>query len=332
MDMDLVFIGTGGSVPTARRATACLLARVGGERLMFDCGEGSQRQLQRSVGLVQVDEIYITHFHADHYLGVPGLLKTYDLLGRERSVSVIGPPGLIDLFKALRRIFGKLAYEVELVELAEGEAVRHDGYEVRAFPVEHRMRAHGYALVEDERPGHFDPDAAKRLGVAEGPDFGRLQSGEEVRGKDGVVQPSDVMGEPRRGRKLVITGDTAPCEMTRMAAHQAQLLVHDGSFADEETARATETGHSTARQAAELARVAEVGMLALVHVSSRYDVRAVLTEAHEAFPDTVAPRDFDLVDVPFPERGKPRFVEGGARRGGADARAAGSEPEPPSVP
>ena len=314
MDMDVVFLGTGGSVPTARRNTACVLARVGGERLMFDCGEGSQRQMQRSTGLVQVDEIYLTHFHADHYLGVPGLLKTYDLNDRERGLRIFGPPGLIDLFTALRRIFGKLTYEVELIELDPGEAVRHDGYEVRCFAVEHRMRAHGYALVEDERPGHLDPDAAARLGIAAGPDLGRLQGGEEVEGLAGVVRPGDVMGPPRAGRKVVVTGDTAPCEMTRVAAHQAQLLVHDGSFAVEETARAGETGHSTARQAAELARDAEANLLALVHVSSRYDVRAVLDEARAVFPDAVAPRDFDVVEIPFPERGEPRLIESGARQ------------------
>jgi ribonuclease Z len=312
--MDVVFLGTGGSVPTARRATACLLARVGGERLMFDCGEGSQRQMQRSTGLVQVDEIYLTHFHADHYLGVPGLLKTYDLNGRERDLKVIGPPGVFDLFGALRRIFGTLSYEVELVELEPGEAVRHDGYEVRSFPVEHRTTAFGYALVEDERPGHLDPEAAARLGVTHGPDLGRLQRGEQVEGSGGVVRPEDVMGEGRRGRKLVITGDTAPCEMTRLAAHQAQLLVHDGSFAVEETVRASETGHSTARQAAELAAEAEVKLLALVHISSRYDVRAVLDEAREAFPGAVAPRDFDVIEIPFPERGDPQLIESGARR------------------
>jgi ribonuclease Z len=325
MNLDLVFLGTGGSVPTARRATACLLARVGGERLLFDCGEGSQRQMHRSVGLVALDEIYVTHFHADHYLGIPGLLKTYDLQGRERDLRVIGPPGLIDLFKALKRIFGRLCYEVELIELDEGEAVRHDGYEVRSFPVEHSTRAYGYAVVEDERPGHFDPEAAALLGVAEGPDFGRLQRGEEVQGRDGTVRPEQVMGRTRAGRKLVVTGDTAPCEMTRLAAHQAQVLVHDGSFADEEVGRALETRHSTARQAAELAQAAEVAMLALVHISSRYDVREVLAEARDEFEPTVAPRDFDLIEVPFPERGVPRLIEGGARhRRQPEAR----EPEP----
>ena len=313
MDLSVVFLGTGGSVPTARRATACLLARVGGERLLFDCGEGSQRQMHRSIGLVQVDEIYVTHYHADHYLGLPGLLKTYDLQARERPLRIVGPPGLESLFRVLGRIFGRLSYEIELVELGEGEAIRHDGYEIRCFPVEHRMAAYGYALVEDERPGRFDPELAARLGVQPGPDFGRLQAGEAVAAGDGQVRPEQVMGEPRRGRKVVVTGDTAPCEMTRVAAHEAELLVHDGSFADDELERAAETGHSTARQAAELAREAGVKLLTLVHVSSRYDVRDVLAQAREVFSSAEAPRDFDVVEIPFPERGEPRLIEGGAR-------------------
>jgi ribonuclease Z len=313
MDLSVVFLGTGGSVPTARRATACLLVRAGGERLLIDCGEGSQRQMQRSTGLVPVDEIYLTHYHADHYLGVPGLLKTYDLQGRERPLRIIGPPGLGDLFKTIGRIVGRVSYEVELVELDEGDAVRHADYEVRCFGVDHRVRAYGYAVIEDTRPGRFDPALAERLGVEPGPDFGRLQGGQPVRGTDGPVQPEQVMGEPRRGRKVVVSGDTAPCEMARVAAHEAELLVHDGSFADQEAERAAETGHSTARQAAEVARDAGAAMLALVHVSSRYDVREVLAEAREAFPSTEAPRDFDLVEVPLPERGPPRLIEDGAR-------------------
>jgi ribonuclease Z len=316
MDMDVVFLGTGGSVPTARRSTACVLTRVGGDRMLFDCGEGSQRQMQRSTGLVQADEIYITHLHADHYLGIPGLLKTYDLNGRERELRVIGPPGLFHLFKALRRIFGRLAYALDLIELEPDEPVRYSGYEVRPFEVSHRMRAYGYALVEDERPGRFDPKEAERLGVAPGPAFKQLQDGNVVEGSAGSVAPEQVMGEARSGRKIVISGDTAPCEMTRVAAHEAQLLVHDASFADEELERAGETGHSTGRQAAELAAGASVGMLALVHISSRYDVRAVLDEAREAFPAAIAPRDFDLVEIPFPERGEPRLVENGARERG----------------
>jgi ribonuclease Z len=314
MDLSLVFLGTGGSVPTARRATACLLARVGGERILFDCCEGAQRQMHRSVGLVPVDEIFITHFHADHYLGIPGLLKTYDLQGRERPLRVVGPPGLGELFKSLQRIMGRVGYELELVELAAGDPIRHDGYEIRCFPVEHRMRAYGYALVEDARPGRFDAEAAERLGVEHGPAFGRLQRGETVETDRGSVGPEDVMGEPRAGRKIVVSGDTAACEMTRVAAHEAQVLVHDGSFAEEEADRAAETGHATARAAAELAREAGVKLLSLVHISSRYDVHDVLDEARQEFPATVAPRDFDVIEVPFPERGEPHLVEQGARQ------------------
>ena len=313
MDLSVVFLGTGGSAPTARRATACVLVRMGGERILFDCGEGSQRQMQRSTGLVQLDEIYLTHYHADHYLGLPGLLKTYDLQSRDRPLRIVGPRGLHGLFSVLGRIFGKLSYDVELVELAQGDAVRHDGFEVRCFEVEHRMRALGYAVVEDERPGRFDLEAATRLGVQPGPDFSRLQEGEPVNGSDGLVSPDQVMGAPRRGRKVVMSGDTGPCEMTRVAAHEAELLVHDASFADEEIQRAAETGHSTARQAAELAAEAGVKLLTLVHISSRYDVRDVLAEAREAFPTAEAPRDFDLVEIPFPERGEPALIENGAR-------------------
>ena len=315
MDLSVVFYGTGGSVPSARRATACVLIRAGGSRILVDCGEGAQRQMMRSTGLVQVDEILLTHFHADHYLGLPGLLKTYDLMDREAPLRIAGPPGLRDLFESLRRVFGRIRYDVELVELEPGEAIAHtdEGFELSAFEVDHRMRANGYAFVEAARPGRFDAEAAKALGVTDVRDFGRLQRGEAVPGSDGEVGPEQVMGESRQGRKVVITGDTAPCEMTRIAAHGAELLVHDGTFSDEETARAAETGHSTARQAAELAAAAEVKMLALVHISSRYHVGAVLDEAREAFPEAHAVRDFDLVEIPFPERGDPELVDRGAK-------------------
>ena len=314
MDLNVVFLGTGGSVPSARRATACILIRAGGSRILVDAGEGAQRQMINSTGLVHVDDIYLTHFHADHYLGLPGLLKTYDLMERQAPLRIVGPPGLVDLFEALRRIFGRLRYDVELIELEAGQGIDHDGFEVRAFEVEHRMKALGYAYVEPERPGRFDVDAARGLGISDDRDFGRLQRGETISVDGSEVRPDQVLGEPRSGRKLVITGDTSPCEMTRIAAHEAQLLVHDGTFAVEESARAAETGHSTARDAAQLAAAAEVAMLAIVHVSSRYNVSAVLDEAKGAFPDTVAPRDFDLIEIPFPERGDPELIQGGAKQ------------------
>ena len=315
MDLPVVFYGTGGSVPTARRATACVLIRAGGKRVLVDCGEGAQRQMMRSTGLVQVDEILITHLHADHYLGLPGLLKTYDLMERQAPLRIAGPPGLRGLFDGLRRVFGKIRYEVELIELGAGDALEHgdEGFEMHAFEVEHRMPANGYAFVESERPGRFDADRARELGVGDARDFGRLQRGEAVTGDSGEVRPEQVMGEARQGRKIVITGDSAPSEMTRVAAHAAQLLVHDGTFSDEDLARAAETGHSTVRQAAELAAEAEVRMLALVHISSRYHVPVVLEEATAAFPNSHAVRDFDVVEIPFPERGEPELIEGGAR-------------------
>lgn len=314
MDLSAIFLGTGGSVPSARRSTASVMLARGGKRLMFDCGEGTQRQLQRSVGLAQVDEIYLTHFHADHVLGLPGLLKTYDLTAREEPLTIYGPRGLRDLFKAtLSRLVGRTDYGIGLVELDPGESVPHDGAEVRAFAVEHSVRANGYALVEAERPGRFDPDAAKRLGVAEGPAFAALQRGEEVEGSAGPVRPDDVMGASRPGRTVAITGDTAPCHSTVSAAADADLLIHDASFSEEEVQRAADTGHSTVGQAAAVAREAHVKMLALVHISSRYHVGTVLDEAREVFEPSVAPKDFDLIEIPFPERGEPTLVPNGAR-------------------
>jgi ribonuclease Z len=313
MDLSVIFLGTGGSVPSARRSTASVLVARGGERLMFDCGEGTQRQMQRSLGLTQVDEVYLTHFHADHVLGLPGLLKTYDLTDRREPLTIYGPPGLRDLFATLGRLVGRLGYELDLVELGPGEAVPHAGYEVRPYRTEHTESSCGYALVEESRPGRFDPEAAKKLGVEEGPAFARLQRGEAVEGATGPVGPAEVMGKSRAGRTLVITGDTTPCDATAEAAFRAELLVHDASFAKEESPRASETHHSTAAQAAAVAKEAEVKLLALVHISSRYHVGMVLEEAQEIYEPTVAPRDFDLIEIPFPERAEPKLVPNGAR-------------------
>jgi ribonuclease Z len=313
MDLSVAFMGTGGSVPTARRSTTCVIVMRGGDRLMFDCGEGSQRQMQRSLGLIQLDEIYLTHLHADHFLGLPGLLKTYDLQDRDAPLTIYGPPGTRDLFAALRRVVGRTRYEVEIVEVGPGEPLDRGEYEVRPFPVEHRTTAYGWALAEQVRPGRFDAEAAERLGVPEGPAWGALQRGEPVEGSDGTVQPSHVLGEERPSRKLVITGDTAPCHATAEAAAGGQLLIHDGSFAEEEAQRAAETAHSTAGQAAALAREADVAMLALVHISSRYNVNEVLDEARAEFENTVAPRDFDLIEIPYPDRGEPELIQNGAR-------------------
>ena len=314
MDLSVAFLGTGGPVPTALRGTASVLVTRGGEKLMFDCGEGTQRQLRRSLGLVQVDEIYLTHFHLDHCLGLPGLLKTYDLNDRTAPLHLFGPVGLTGLMRDLQPLIGRLGYHLEVEELEGGDIVPHVDYEIEAFPVEHRTRALGYALLEDDRPGRFDPEEATRLGVKPGPDFKALQDGEEVDGNDGKVRPEQVMGEDRLGRAVAITGDTGPCRATIEAASDADLLVHDASFMIEDGERARETGHSTGTEAAEVAAEAGVKMLALVHISSRYHVGKALDEARETFGNTIAPRDFDVVEIPFPERGEPTLVPKGARK------------------
>jgi ribonuclease Z len=317
VDLSAIFLGTGGSVPSARRSTASVLISRGGERLLFDCGEGTQRQMQRSVGLVQVDAIHLTHFHADHVLGLPGLLKTYDLTDREAPLTVYGPRGLRELFAVLNPIVGRLHFGLELVELEPGEAVAGDGYEIQPFEVAHSARAYGYALVEDERPGRFDVEEARALGVPEGPAFAALQRGEEVQGSAGAVRPEQVIGTARPGRTVVLTGDTSPSPATVAAAADAELLIHDASFAEEDAQRAAETGHSTVGQAASVAGEAHVKMLALVHISSRYHVGKVLEEAQDVYEATVAPKDFDIIEIPFAERGYPELIPNGAReRGG----------------
>jgi ribonuclease Z len=305
MDLDVVFIGTAGSAPTARRSLPATLVRRGGDRLLFDCGEGTQRQLLRSLGLIELEEVFITHFHADHWLGLPGMLKTFSLRGRERPLTVYGPPGLRALFDAMKIVIGKSTYPLRLVELEPGQELKRDGYLVAPFAVEHRVTAYGYVIVESERPGRFDEAKARELGVAPGPEFGRLQQGDPVPGADGLVMPDQVLGAARAGRKVVLAGDTAPCDMTRVVAHGADLLVHEATFIDADAERAGETMHSTALAAARLAADAEVKMLALTHVSPRYSGGELRDEARSVFENTIVPRDFDSVEIPLPERGPP---------------------------
>jgi ribonuclease Z len=331
VDLDLVFFGTSGSVPTAQRAPTALLLRRGGERLLFDCGEGTQRQLLRSaVGLVELREVFVSHFHADHYLGLPGMLKTFALRGREVPLTVYGPSGLKELFAALRRVFGKLTYPLELVELRPGDVLERDEYNLVTFPVAHRVESLGFALVEHPRPGRFDVEASDALGVPSGPERGLLQAGESIQLPDGrIVTPDKVLGPPRPGRKIVLSGDTAASQTVVEAARGAEVLVHEATFLDEERERARETAHATALEAAEAAREADVGLLALTHLSNRYFGPEVAREARTIFPDTVVPKDFDVIDVPFPERGSPRLIKGGALHAREEREPT---PEPEAVP
>jgi ribonuclease Z len=314
VDLDLVFLGTSGSMPTSFRGAPALLVRRGGERLLFDCGEGTQRQLLRSaVGLVDLRDVFLTHYHADHYLGLPGMLKTFALRGREEPIAIHGPNGLSSLFSDLRRIFGKLTYEYTLVELHPGDRLRRDGYTLDVFPVLHGRGAVGYTLLEDERPGRFDVPTADALGIPAGPERGALQRGETITLVDGrVIEPGQVLGPPRRGRKVSITGDTAPSSEVVDAVRNADVLVHEATFLEDEQDRARETLHSTALDAAATAREADAGLLALVHLSSRYLGRDAAREARTVFPETVVPKDFDTIEVGFEERGGPHLVKGGA--------------------
>jgi len=304
MELSVMFAGTAGSVPSARRGLPALLVRRGAERILIDCGEGTQRQLLRAGGLSDITDVFITHLHVDHWLGLPGLLQTFNLRDRERQLTIHGPQGLLELMRAMRRVYGRLGFELDVVELAAGDAVRRDTLEIQAVNVRHRVLAYGYVLVEDARPGRFDAGLAEQLGVTPGPDFGRLQRGETVAG----VRPEQVVGPAREGRKIVVSGDTAPCETLAIAAHGADLLIHEATFSEEERERAQLTGHSTAAQAARIAADAQVRMLALTHISARYGGRELREEARAIFPATELPRDFDSIEIPLPERGEPALL------------------------
>ena len=299
-----MFAGTAGSAPSARRGLPALLVRRGAERILIDCGEGTQRQLLRAGGLSDITDVFITHLHVDHWLGLPGLLQTFNLRDRERPLTIHGPQGLLELMRAMRRVYGRLGFELDVIELAAGDAVRRDTLEIQAVNVRHRVLAYGYVLVEDTRPGRFDAGLAEQLGVTPGPDFGRLQRGETVAG----VRPEQVVGPAREGRKIVVSGDTAPCETLAIAAHGADLLIHEATFGEEERERAQLTGHSTAGQAARIAADAQVRMLALTHISARYGGRELREKARAIFPATELPRDFDSIEIPLPDRGEPALL------------------------
>jgi ribonuclease Z len=265
------------------------------------------------VGLVELREVFLTHYHADHFLGLPGMMKTFALRGRETPLDIYGPPGLKSLFSVLRRVFGKLTYPVELVEIRPGHVLERGDYNIVGFPVAHGVASIGYALIEHPRPGRFDVETADALGVPPGPERGMLQRGESITLDDGrTITPDAVLGPARAGRKLVLSGDTMPAASVLEMAHGADLLIHEATFADEEQERARETMHSTAREAAELARSAEVKMLALTHLSNRYFGSELAREARDVFPETVVPKDFDIIELRFEERGGPQLIKGGA--------------------
>lgn len=312
----VTFLGTASSRPTVNRNVSAIAVRREGRSFLFDCGEGTQRQMMRfGVGFA-VEEVFITHAHADHYLGLTGLLRTLGLQGRREPLAVWGPADSRPLLETLVGLGGdRLPFPVRLRELPPGEEANYDGFRIRAVPTGHAPNAIGLALVEESRPGRFDVEAAHRLGVPEGPLFGRLHRGETVRAEDGrTVRPEEVVGPARPGRKVVYSGDTPPTEAMVDAARSADLLIHEATFDRTEARRAAETRHSTASQAARVAARAGVRKLVLTHLSARYADRPglLLREARETFRACTVARDGMVVEVPFPEAASDPRVGTGA--------------------
>ena len=304
MSLTLTLLGTSASRPTVERNVASAVLVREGETLMFDCGEGTQRQMMRYGVSFSLRDIYFTHMHADHVIGVIGLLRTMALQGRTEPMRLIGPVGAGRHLKRAKE-FGvdRITFPVEIVELDASTRVDHGAFAVVPFPVDHGPALSlGYAMIEPERKGRFNPDRARELGIPEGPLWGQIHRGQPVTLPDGrTVSPETLVGAPRPGRSVVITGDTRPCDATVEMSRGADLLVHEATFADEEAERARETGHSTAREAAEVAARAGVRRLVLTHLSARYshDPSDLGREAREAFADVIVGRDGMEIDVPY---------------------------------
>jgi ribonuclease Z len=301
--LSITFLGTGAATPTIDRNVAGLAVQREGETLLFDCGEGNQRQMMRyGVGFA-FREIFFSHYHADHLLGVTGLLRTMGLQDRTLPVTLYGPKGAQKILGAAITLgIERNKFPVEIVEVKPGDRLARDEYEIAVFETEHRADTVGYALVEHVRLGRFNPDRARELGIPEGPFWGQLHKGKTVTLPDGrMIGPADLVGAPRPGRTLVYSGDTRPHLSVVEASRGADLLVHEATFGGDEMERARETGHSTAAEAAKVALDAGVRRLVLTHISSRYtrDAAELLAEARAVFPETVIARDGMTVDVPY---------------------------------
>ena len=299
------FLGTGAATPTVDRNVAGLAVQREGETLLFDCGEGNQRQMMRYGVGFSFTEIFFSHYHADHFLGVTGLLRTMGLQDRSAPVTLYGPRGAQRILGAAISLgIERNKFPVEIREIRPGDRLTRDEYDIVVFETDHRPDTVGYALAEHTRLGRFNPDRARELGVPEGPLWGRLHKGETVALGDGrTISPADLVGSPRLGRTLVYSGDTRPSLAVVEAARGADLLIHEATFGSDELERAKETGHSTAAEAARVAVEAGVRRLVLTHVSPRYtrDAPELLAEARAIFPETVVARDGMVVDVPYPE-------------------------------
>ncbi len=305
MPLTVTFLGTGAACPSVERNVASIALTREGETLLLDCGEGTQRQMMRYAVGFTFREIYFTHYHADHILGLTGLLRTMGLQDRTAPVKLYGPRGAERVLGAALALgIEKNRFPVEIVEVKAGDRVAHAQYDMVAFEADHRADTIGWALVEHERLGRFDPERARALGIPEGPLWGKIHKGEAVALDDGrVVTPAELVGPPRRGRTVVYSGDTRPSVHVTAMARGADLLIHEATFSSEELARAEETGHSTAAQAARIATEAAVTRLVLTHISPRYtrDAPELLAEARAVFANVIVAKDGMTLDVPYPD-------------------------------
>ena len=304
MSLSIRFLGTSATRPTTERNVASVALMREGETMLFDCGEGTQRQMMRYHISFAFADVFFTHFHADHVIGIIGLMRTLALQGREEPLRLWGPRGGARFLRRAEQFgFDRLTFPVEITELEPLQAVKRNGYEIIPYAVNHRGSASlGYALVEEQRKGRFNPDLARELGVPEGPLWGQIHRGQAVTLPDGrTIDPVVLVGPPRRGRRIVLTGDTRPCDATIEIARDADLLVHEATFGDEEAQRAEETGHSTAREAATVAQRADVRQLVLTHLSARYsrDASELEREAREVFANTTIARDGTELEVAY---------------------------------
>ena len=304
MSLNVIFLGTAGSVPTPKRSLPAILIQRKGEQIMFDCGEGVQRQMIKAkAGFHKKMKIFITHMHGDHVLGLPGLLQTMALLDREKKLNIYGPPGIKRFLEGIREtVQFVLTFPVEVYEIEkEGVVCEEEEYYVQAVWANHVIPSLSYALIEKPRPGKFYPEKAKALGVPEGPLWSKLQHGQKIKLFNGrIVKPEDVTGPLRPGRKIVYTGDTRPFKGFTKFAAGADLLIHDATLDNEMVERAEEDGHSTPEQAARNAKRAKVKQLILTHVSARYDDASILLEqAKKIFKNTKVAEDFMKIEIPL---------------------------------
>jgi ribonuclease Z len=291
--MRLTFLGTAGSWPTKERSASAIALDLDRELVLLDCGEGTQRQFfQSSASFMRVRRVFITHFHGDHFLGLPGLIQSMSLNHREMPLDIYGPPDAEEMVgRALRLGYFQLRFPVEVHALAPGATVELDGYTVRTAHAEHPVPSLAYRIEEHEKRGRFDAAKARELGI-HGTDFARLEAGEEVRVGDRLVRPGEVMGPARPGRSVVYSGDSAPASTVTRLAERATILVHEATAATELEKEANHWGHSSTRQAAECARTAGVGALFLTHFSARYkELEPLEQEARVVFAGTTAARD-----------------------------------------